>query len=37
MPAVPALRRLRQENQEFDTNLGYIVIPCLKTKQNKNK
>lgn len=42
MPIVPTFRRLRQEDQEFKTslgyvhekfqaNLGYLVRSCLKT------
>jgi hypothetical protein len=36
--AFPALRRLRQENCEFEANLGYIMIVrlCLKTKTKKH-
>jgi hypothetical protein len=30
MILIPALRRLRQENSEFEDSLGYIVISCLK-------
>jgi hypothetical protein len=32
MPVITAFRRLRQENPEFKTNLGYIARPCLKNK-----
>jgi hypothetical protein len=30
MTIMPALWRLRQEDQEFDANLGYIEGPVLK-------
>jgi hypothetical protein len=33
MPVILALRKLRQENSEFE---GYTARPCLK-KQNKTK
>jgi hypothetical protein len=36
MPEIPAFRRLRQEDEEFKTSLGYITRPCLKS-QNKQK
>jgi hypothetical protein len=30
VPIIPALRRIRQEDHEFE---GYIIRHCLKTKQ----
>jgi hypothetical protein len=32
MPVIPAIGKLRKEEQEFEVCLGYIVRPCLKTK-----
>jgi hypothetical protein len=32
-PAMPALRRWRQEAWKFKATLGYVVRPCLKEKQ----
>jgi hypothetical protein len=35
-PVIPSLRRLKQEDQVFETSLGYIARPCLKNnKLNK--
>jgi hypothetical protein len=46
MPIIPALKRLRQEDSEFEASLGHIASsrqvwityhPCLDNKQNKMK
>jgi hypothetical protein len=37
MPVIPALRRLRHEEYKFETKVGYIARPCLKTKQNNKE
>jgi hypothetical protein len=34
IPIIPALRRHRQEDQDFKASLGYMR-PCLKTIHNK--
>jgi hypothetical protein len=37
-PVIPGVRRLRQENHQFEASMGYIVKPCLKTTtKNTNK
>ena len=33
MPINPAPGRLRQKDCESEVNLGYVLRPCLKTKQ----
>jgi hypothetical protein len=35
MPLIPAVRKLRKENQMFEVRMGYIVKPCLKTKEKE--
>jgi hypothetical protein len=40
MPLITALSWLRQEDWEFEANMGYVERSCLstnKTKQNKTK
>jgi hypothetical protein len=32
-PVIPAIRKLRQEDPKFKTNLGYILRLCLKRKK----
>jgi hypothetical protein len=31
-PVIPALRSLEEEDCEFKPSLGYITLPCLKSK-----
>jgi hypothetical protein len=37
MPVISALRRLRQEDHEFETSLDYIVRPNLKRKEGRGR
>jgi hypothetical protein len=37
MPVIPALGRLRQEDQEFKASLCYIVSLCFKKKRKKKR
>lgn len=32
MSVIPAIRRLRQEDDEIEDDLGYTVRPCLKIR-----
>jgi hypothetical protein len=34
MPAIPVLKRPRQENYEFEASLGYIMMLSQKEKTN---
>jgi hypothetical protein len=36
IPVIPALGRLRKEDEEFESSLGYIVRPAL-AKERKRK
>lgn len=36
-PVASALRRLSQEGNGFEANLGYLVRPCLKKKRKEKK
>jgi hypothetical protein len=35
MPIIPALRRLRQKNQEFKATLSYIARSCLNNNKDE--
>jgi hypothetical protein len=35
LPVIPTLRRLRQEDHEFEDSLSYIVKPYLKKTKQK--
>jgi hypothetical protein len=36
MSVIPASGRLRQEDHQFDTSLGYIVNPVSKKERKEN-
>jgi hypothetical protein len=35
MPVISALGKLKQEDNDFEVSLSYIVKPCLNNKTNK--
>jgi hypothetical protein len=37
MPEIPVHRRLRKEDSEFETRLGYTARPCHKNVRKKKK
>jgi hypothetical protein len=37
MPVITALRRLRQEDHEFEAIVNYIEKPCLNKKKKERK
>jgi hypothetical protein len=36
VPVIPAFRRLRQDDGEFEAILDYIVMSCLKKRNKQN-
>jgi hypothetical protein len=36
MPVIPALRKMKQEDHEFEASLGYMVSFCLKQNKIRN-
>jgi hypothetical protein len=37
MPIIQALRKLREEDHEFEATLGYIMRSCIPKKKKKKK
>jgi hypothetical protein len=37
MPVIPALRRVKQKDQELEASLGYRVKACVKKKQQERE